>query len=131
MKTSLGYMLAMNFAMKERYPFACSIIAVEMGRRLKDEGHSPQLIGIHGFEKDGTNSYEIMEPIKYGGKVKWHAHYVSKVDNEVYDPMVGYPMDLKKYCLEGNVFTRGVIFKIRYDQEKFGKFLEEYVLKDE
>jgi len=127
MTTSLEYMnnlypaLSKDYKTEDgKYNESCYCIAINIAKRLLDEGKSPYIIKIYGKLKDGVNREAII-PKPFNGRVIWGAHQICCENNLAYDPMISpEPVSLDDYfkiAFEGNVEK-----KISMPQERMSKF---------
>jgi len=104
METALEYMANLHPSLANDYKTpngaykeSCSGIAINLAKRLLDEGKIPYIAEIHGKFIDDANRKPIV-PKQYNGRISWGAHQICCVDNLVYDPMISpKPITLDEY----------------------------------
>lgn len=123
METTLEYLVRKHSTLKNDYKMpdgnfveSCSIIALEVARRLLEEGKSPYIISF----RDDTSS---IKPRIYSERVTWGAHIVCCENDLAYDPMLGQPYPLKKYTYIA--FGRKVHSHVMLTKEKTKQKLSE------
>ena len=100
---------------------SCILIAVDVARLILKEGGRPEIVSINGKKIDSSNTKSIF-PALYKGRVKWGAHMVCVNEGIVYDPMVGYPLELSEYL--DTVFSEPVDSVVRIPQERIVDFVK-------
>jgi hypothetical protein len=99
-----------------KYCESCYCIAINIAKRLLDEGKSPYILEIYGKLKDSINRESII-PKPFNGRVIWEGHQICCENNLAYDPMISSkPVSLDYYfnlAFEGEVEKEIVITKER------------------
>jgi hypothetical protein len=76
----------------------CSVVAIEVAKRLLAEGKKPKLLWISQprYESDDSCWY-YLTPRLFDGEFTWACHIVCAVGGVVYDPLIGTPLRIETY----------------------------------
>ena len=99
--------------MKDGYLADCVTHACRLAELLLDEGRSPWIGRIREVVDMGDCVYHgPLIPRRFPTKT-WTTHYVCCCDGEVYDPIVGQPLELDAFC--SLVFGRELSIETHFD----------------
>ena len=79
------------------HPDSCTHIALEVTRRLLEEGRSPRIFAVLGERVCADGSRAELTPLPYEGRVRWGAHVICEAAGVVYDPMFAEPIAMADY----------------------------------
>jgi hypothetical protein len=101
---------------------SCGLIAVDIAKLLLQEGKRPYIMKISEdiHERGGIHVKELSPKI-YKGRVTWGAHQVCCCDRMAYDPIIGSPIDIKKYSK--TVFGEDINMEISIPQDEIEEFV--------
>lgn len=104
---------------------SCTLIACHIAKLFLENGEKPSLLSVSGeLLPDGLN-HRTLTPKIYEGRVKWGGHVICANGNIVFDPMVGKPINKKKYIRE--IFDQSVVLEEAVPSE----FIKEFVQRGE
>ena len=106
--------------MAERYAGDCVAHACRTAELLLAEHRAPWIGRIRDVQ---GNVHGPLTPLRYRGKgaPTWTTHYVACAGRQVYDPLVGKPIDLDKYAME--VFGRQLDIAEHFDARETERLL--------
>ena len=101
MELAVDYLREMHDKLKNDYSFTgrkslvnCGFIARELALRLFNQGKFSKMVLVR--DKMGSR---LIEPLRYGGRVKWGQHIVCFCEYSAYDPLLHNPVPIENYCL--------------------------------
>lgn len=106
-----------------QYSESCGLIAIDIAKRLLEEGKIPCIMQIFGKIIDSEGNRKSIIPKQYDGKVIWGAHQICCAEGKAYDPMISQePVMITDYFQM--TFIDDVDTKILINQEEIRKFVE-------
>jgi hypothetical protein len=93
------------------YSSSCTLVAIELAKKLAEEGRNPQIFTITGAVTDSVGNTKALVPKVYEGRITWGAHVVCVADGVVYDPMLSTPLPVEEYLTEA--FNQPVVMRDR------------------
>ncbi len=94
------YDLRNNYRINPLFLYDCNLLALEVGELFLHNDCQPSILR---FERRlevpiqlKTNADDML-PVRYNGKIVWHAHAVCENEGQVYDPLIGEPVGLGDY----------------------------------
>ncbi len=98
-------------------------LAIEVGRKLLEEGKIPYIIAfieqIHKDEIEGE--YRKFSPLIYQGKVTWYYHHVCCSGDKAYDSFIGIPVSIEHYS--ELAFGEKIAFSIDCDVDEIVRII--------
>ena len=101
-----------------RYDANCVTHAARVAELLLHEGKSPWI----GRIRDRRDNFVGPLIPKRFGDLTWNTHYVACAGRDVYDPIVGSPVDVSEYTRV--VFGRDIDVATRCDEAETRRLLE-------
>lgn len=72
---------------KNDYPFACSLVALDIACLLRVDGYNPRILSLTGEKIDSVNTAPLI-PRHLTPQLRWGAHLVCELGGFTYDPLV-------------------------------------------
>lgn len=95
-----------------KYSESCECIAVEVAKRLLNEGKKPYIAKVS----------KELTPLLYEGRIKWYTHLFCCCNGLAYDPILKEPVPLKDYCRL--VFGENIEITVKVPSEKIKEYIE-------
>jgi len=73
----------------------CGLLALDIAELLLKLGEKPEIIHIRGTTKNNGN-YEVLSPLIFKS-VTWGGHQVCRLKGMIFDPILSFPIEEKKY----------------------------------
>jgi hypothetical protein len=130
MNSTLEYLAEKHQTLKDDYKTpdkrngeSCSIIAVNVAKRLVAEGKTPCIMVVRGEIIDGSGNRKTITPKIYKGRVEWGMHQVCCSEGFAYDPILGQSVLVEDYCQKA--FEDKAELDILIGQNEIKEFINE------
>jgi len=122
--TAADYIRDASLAMEKRYEGDCATHACRVAALLLREGRAPWIARLRDIEMRGSERFHgplVAQRYLGRGGTTWTTHYVAGAGRELYDPIVGAPIDVDQYAVA--VFGREIPIATFLDAEATARLI--------
>ncbi|MFP5247169.1 MAG: hypothetical protein ACLGH0_10785 [Thermoanaerobaculia bacterium] len=128
--TAAEYVHEISLLLDRGYPADCVTHACRIAELLHAEGRAPWIGRVRHVTNEGEHvMHWPLAPVRFAGRAPlvWNTHYVAAAGREVYDPLIGQPIDVDAYVLEA--FGKQLAVETFLDAEATARLLRDGSLK--